>query len=65
VFIAIHDFERDDRALVPVLNLAQHSINILGQGELAEGGIGDRNRARRNLVGENQPGFQAPLLRRV
>ena len=50
VFIAIHDFKRVDRALVPVLNLAQDSINILGHGELAGGGIRDRNRVRRNLV---------------
>ena len=56
VFIAIHDFERGDRALVPVLNFAQDSINILGHGELAEGGIGDRYRARRNLVDEIGPG---------
>ena len=50
--IAIHDFERDDRALVPVLNLAQDSIDILGHGELAEGGIGDRNRPWRNFTSE-------------
>jgi hypothetical protein len=36
---------------VPVLNFAQDSINILGYGELAVG-IGDRNRIRRNFVGE-------------
>ena len=51
VFIAISDFERRYRALVPVLNFAQDSINILGYGELAVG-IGDRNRGRRNRVGE-------------
>ena len=29
---------------MPVLNLAQDSVNILGHGELAQGGIGDRYR---------------------
>jgi len=52
MFVAIDDFERVYRALVPVLNLAQDSINILGYGELAQVGIGDRNRGRRNRVGE-------------
>ena len=33
-------------------NLAQDSTNILGYGELAKVGIGDRNRGRRNRVGE-------------
>ena len=51
----MHDFEPGNRALVPVLNLAQDSINILGDGELAEGGIDDRCRAWRNLVGEIGP----------
>ena len=52
VFIAIHDFERGYRALVPVLNRAQDSINILGHGERAEVGIDDRYRVWRNLVGK-------------
>ena len=34
------------------LNLAQDSINVLGHGELAEGGISDRYRVWCNLVGE-------------
>ena len=65
VFIPIHDFKRGDRALVPVLNLAQDSINILGHGELAEGGIGDRNRLWPNLIGEIGPGSWPPWLRQV
>src|SRR5262249_42725893 len=56
VFIAIHDFERGYRALVPVFNLAQDSINILGHREIAQGRIGDRYRVWRNLVGEIGPG---------
>jgi hypothetical protein len=28
--ISIHDFERGDRALVPVLNLAQDCLDIIG-----------------------------------
>jgi hypothetical protein len=35
VFITIYDFEPGDRALAPVLNLAQDGINVLGHGELA------------------------------
>jgi hypothetical protein len=56
VFIAIHDFERGDRALVPVLNLAQDSVKIFGHRELAQGGIRDGNCVRHNLVGEIGPG---------
>jgi hypothetical protein len=36
VFIPIHDFERGDRALVPVLDLTQDSINVLGHEGLPE-----------------------------
>ena len=56
VFIAIHDLERRDRALVPVLNLAQDSIYTLGHGELAQDRIDNRYRVWRNLVGEIRPG---------
>ena len=52
VFISIHYVERGDRALVPVLNLAQDGINILRHGKLAQGGIGDRYHVWRNPVGE-------------
>jgi hypothetical protein len=58
-FTATYDFECGDRAFgasAQSLNLAQDSISILGHGELAEGGIGDRYRARRNLVDEIGPG---------
>jgi len=41
---------------MPVLNLAQDSVNILGHGELAQGGIGDRYRLWRNPIGEIGPG---------
>jgi len=41
---------------MPVLNLAQDSVNILGHGELAQGGIGNRYRLWRNPVGELGPG---------
>jgi hypothetical protein len=44
-----------ERALVPVLNFAQDGINILGHGELAQSGIGDRYRIWCNLVGEISP----------
>jgi hypothetical protein len=55
VFIGVHDFQRGDRALVPALNFAQDGINILGHGELAQSGIGDRYRIWCNLVGEISP----------
>ena len=53
VLISIHDFERGDRALVPVLNLAQHCLNIVGHWALAQASIDNRNDAGRNLVGKS------------
>jgi hypothetical protein len=55
VLISIHDFERGDRALVPVLNLAQHCLNIVGHRAFAQAGIDNRNDDGRDLVGKISP----------
>jgi hypothetical protein len=52
MLVPVHDLESGDRALVPVLDLAENSLDVIGYRPPAKSGIGDRNRVRRDLVGE-------------
>ena len=50
MLIAAHDLERRNQSLMPVLNLAQDSLDVVRYRKLAFGGVGDRNGVRRDRI---------------
>ena len=48
MLIAINDFKRGDRPLVPVLNPAQDRLEVVSHRELAQAGVANWNGVRWN-----------------
>ena len=53
--VPAHDLELCDRALMPILNFAQDSLDILGHRASPQAGVDDRDRRRCDLVSKISP----------